>query len=891
MRWGCSFQPVWLWLAWLDQELRFLRVRQPLREKGRGSGRGKGRGWKATFKTWSTNEDEHYEDYVEDPQDYDYASWETAEHYGQETDYHDVIEGEQVQEDGINDVIYENEEEANEGLEEQHGEEQIEEVYTATSKQMANQKAARGYYDTSGKGKSKSSKGGKVAVRTPSTAVPIRPRARIPTTKARARVVVMTKEKDKMEAARHRDRLGLLTLSVWAVAPPSISYVIARMWRPTRPILLQLWLRDLCLRLASFRAGWFPVVVEAVMGWEKDPGHGMTHQQFQQLHEQPHRMISMLNKLKKKKIQRKMIQWMTTLVQLDPMLISCPMCSRRLTSLRRTSSIRTCCMTWASGGSSGTLTGRCNLRRVSVHQMNLMDIGCARLTWLVGGLTEMVVNLQRPSDDWLSSTFNIFAAIDDDEEGLQRQRDAINRFQDDSWKGGWYTWEINGMSVVCCWNWHPERYVPLPLGLTRSQVCRYRSTWLVKRDGDLRWVHHEWNRSTTTIGWADDENFRGTFDTTTYKAAIHFFTTESLGPFTVPHLRDQFSYMINFALYSKKKFLQSLIYYGETARTVNRGNPRPDPADSGDEPEGEEVAYMVSEGSLPMYRQPELTNFLSNADEPCCMILDTGCQRQVAGKEWHRAHQKHLLNIQRRQAFVLDLNQQRSPKCDGLIHVALPVTFVCCGFQKWMHQHQHFAVDTPCQSWELWLMLQEVKCFSEVSIQPVSCISLHVVTLLFGLMSFQQPCRHGLWPHRWTVSIHLTVGLQNFRLLAVALCIVQFTAPKFRWPPMPAPPQWLRRWRALLIHLNMFIDQVTMMARLYSSTSMRANLRGCSPAMQLGWWRRRWEPTSTRRIQRRAIIREAFGTTEQEECQWRSATCAGSEGWWCPTTHHKPEGW
>ena len=27
--------------------------------KGRGSGRGKGRGWKATFKTWNTNEDEH----------------------------------------------------------------------------------------------------------------------------------------------------------------------------------------------------------------------------------------------------------------------------------------------------------------------------------------------------------------------------------------------------------------------------------------------------------------------------------------------------------------------------------------------------------------------------------------------------------------------------------------------------------------------------------------------------------------------------------------------------------------------------------------------------------------------------------------------------------------
>ena len=57
--------------------------------------------------------------------------------------------------------------------------------------------------------------------------------------------------------------------------------------------------------------------------------------------------------VEEEEIQRKMIQWMTTLVQLDPMLISCPMCSRRLTSLRRTSSIRTCCMTWASGGSSG----------------------------------------------------------------------------------------------------------------------------------------------------------------------------------------------------------------------------------------------------------------------------------------------------------------------------------------------------------------------------------------------------------------------------------------------------------------------------------------------------------------------------------------------------------
>ena len=256
------------------------------------------------------------------------------------------------------------------------------------------------------------------------------------------------------------------------------------------------------------------------------------------------------------------------------------------------------------------------------------------------------MNLTRPSDEWMSDTFNVFAGIHDDEEGLQRQQDAINRFQDDAWKGGWYTWESSGMSVVCCWNWHPERYIPLPHGQTRSQVCRYRSTWLVRRDGDLRWVHYEWNRNTTTIGWADDENFKGTYDTTRCKAAIHFFTTESLGRFTIPHVRDKFTYMINFAIYSKRKMFQSLIYHGETPTTVNQRRPHDGGTGSDEEPEGEEApdpvyAYMVTE-ELPLYRQPELTNFLSNADEPCCMILDTGCQRQVAGKGWHRAHQKHL---------------------------------------------------------------------------------------------------------------------------------------------------------------------------------------------------------------------------------------------------------
>ena len=128
-------------------------------KRGRG-GRGKGRGWKLAYKSWNTNEDGGDEDYAGHGDGDGYEAWETAEHYGEEDDYHDALEDEAALE---NDVIYEtNEEEVAEGAEEIHGEDGAQEVLTATSKQMANQKAARGYYDVSNKGKGKkSSKDGK----------------------------------------------------------------------------------------------------------------------------------------------------------------------------------------------------------------------------------------------------------------------------------------------------------------------------------------------------------------------------------------------------------------------------------------------------------------------------------------------------------------------------------------------------------------------------------------------------------------------------------------------------------------------------------------------------------------------------------------------------------
>ena len=605
--------------------------------KGRGSGKGKGRGWKATFRTWNVNEDGNYEDHVEDYHDADYASWETAEHYDQETEYFDANDGEAVQEDGI-DVIYENEEEEVGDADEHHGEEQTQEVLTATSKQMANQKAARGYYDTSGKGKGKPSKGGKGKGRGGgsnsygSSFNQIKGKDKFNKGKGKNGGHDKGKGQDGGGKSQRQIRfansqcLGCGSTQHFLRDCPNVTTYQAHLASALAPGSLtesgefQSWmvsgsgyggasgsgdrlrLTEEEMRARSRSRDGSPPDDDPAGGGDGGSASGSAGPYVDQL---PHVFSE--------------TDIFATDFQYTNILHDVAF-RRIIRDFDRAVQPR---------------QGQCTPDRPHGHWVcpaNLID-------WKFD--PEVVANLSQPTPEWLSETFSIFAALDDDEEGHRRQQEAINRFQDDSWKGGWYTWEINGMSVVCCWNWHPERYIPLPTGFTRSQVCRYRSTWLVKRDGDLRWVHHEWNRSTTTIGWADDENLRGTFDTTRYKAAIHFFTSEYLGPFTTPHLRDQFSHMINYALYSKKKMLQSLIYYGETPRTVNR-RLRTDVPDSDEEPEAEEEILMVSEVSATMYKQPSLTNLLSNVDEPCCMILDTGCQRQVAGKEWHKVHRGHL---------------------------------------------------------------------------------------------------------------------------------------------------------------------------------------------------------------------------------------------------------
>ena len=43
-----------------------------------------------------------------------------------------------------------------------------------------------------------------------------------------------------------------------------------------------------------------------------------------------------------------------------------------------------------------------------------------------------------------------------------------------------------------------------------------------------------------------------------------------------------------------------------------------------------------------LFRAPPITNMMQYTDEPCLAIVDTGCQRQVAGRRWHELHLNHV---------------------------------------------------------------------------------------------------------------------------------------------------------------------------------------------------------------------------------------------------------
>ena len=58
----------------------------------------------------------------------------------------------------------------------------------------------------------------------------------------------------------------------------------------------------------------------------------------------------------------------------------------------------------------------------------------------------------------------------------------------------------------------------------------------------------------------------------------------------------------------------------------------------------EEIVEMTvdDEPTDLLIRAPSLTTYMQYVDEPCLAIVDTGCQRQVAGKRWHAAHAQHV---------------------------------------------------------------------------------------------------------------------------------------------------------------------------------------------------------------------------------------------------------
>ena len=58
----------------------------------------------------------------------------------------------------------------------------------------------------------------------------------------------------------------------------------------------------------------------------------------------------------------------------------------------------------------------------------------------------------------------------------------------------------------------------------------------------------------------------------------------------------------------------------------------------------EEIVEMTvdDEPTDLLIRAPSLTTYMQYVDEPCLAIVDTGCQRQVAGKRWHAAHAQRV---------------------------------------------------------------------------------------------------------------------------------------------------------------------------------------------------------------------------------------------------------
>ena len=701
-------------------------------KRGRG-GRGKGRGWKLAYKSWNTNEDGGDEDYAGHGDGDGYEAWETAEHYGEEDDYHDALEDEAALE---NDVIYEtNEEEVAEGAEEIHGEDGAQEVLTATSKQMANQKAARGYYDVSNKGKGKkSSKDGKGKGRgsgSSSTTSFNQSKGKDSNNKGKGKPGNNNKGKGYGDGGKSQRQmrfanaqcLGCGSTEHFLRDCPNVTTYQAHLASATAPGSLsefgefQSWMVSGSADAEGEEEEEVPVEEDSTLenpGVSETPtlgspgpgpgdlGLGDTFDdvaaplvpEFQHVMENEDQWyLDSYDGLDSRESVGASRESVGASRESGGSGASGSRESELLRARSRSRDDETVRASSAtsrrSNADSVPELSRPRATRDDVDQplgadgdilpqgfhddelfatdfqyTNMLhDIGFRRIIrdfdravqprqgqctpeypyghftcpisavgWSFDPTTNMPLSV--PTMESLLD-FDIFAAItEDDEAARQRQQRAISHLQGDWWKGGWYTWEVNGMSVICCWNHRPENDLPVPSGLTRRQVCKFRSTWLIRRgENHLQWVQHEWNKPTSAIGWTDLEDFRGTFDVNRFRAAVHFFTTKSLGP-SAAHVRVQLTHMINFALFSKKKMLQLMIYHDERPRTVNRS--------ALDSPEDEHVGYMVSSESMPLYKQPSITNLLSNADELCCMILDTGCQRQVAGKEWHRVHQGHL---------------------------------------------------------------------------------------------------------------------------------------------------------------------------------------------------------------------------------------------------------
>eukprot|EP00435_Cladocopium_sp_Y103_P016807 s4346_g4.t1 len=180
------------------------------------------------------------------------------------------------------------------------------------------------------------------------------------------------------------------------------------------------------------------------------------------------------------------------------------------------------------------------------------------------------------------------------------------------------------MDLVCFYNDDPTAAIPLPYGETARQVCKYRSTWLVRAENQpgAKWRVYEWGVETINLDMSDFEYFSMDFDPARHVAAVHFFSRVPMGAQGSQWIHDQLTHAFNHAVFSKRAFLMALEMNETPIRTANRP-----------------VSGSASSVPMDLRRNYGHVEYVVSHED---MVFHD----DVAGVTWHEAQRRHLGRLQ-----------------------------------------------------------------------------------------------------------------------------------------------------------------------------------------------------------------------------------------------------